>query len=88
MNKDDLKLELKQHMIKYLNLMDYTPETIEDNAPLFGPDGIGLDSIDSLELIVMLEREYGIKLTNPTEARNILVNVTTIAEFIIAEKSK
>lgn len=86
MDKAELKVELKKHMIQYLNLMDQTVETIQDEAPLFGPDGLGLDSIDSLELIVMLEREYGIKLTNPTDARKILIDVNTIADYIISVK--
>jgi len=86
MDKQQLKEDLKKHIVKYANILDFTPEQITDEMPLFGPDGLGLDSIDSLELVVMLEREYGIKLTNPTEARKILVNVEAVANYILENK--
>ncbi|MEI7597321.1 MAG: phosphopantetheine-binding protein [Bacteroidota bacterium] len=81
MENEQLKLELKTHIIKYLNLLEVTPDDIADNEPLFG-DGLGLDSIDSLELIVLLEREYGIKIQDPKEGRKILVDVNTMVEYI------
>jgi acyl carrier protein len=87
MNTIELKEDLKKHIIKYLNILDFTTEQITDDMALFGPDGLGLDSIDSLELAVMLEREYGIKLTNPTEARKILVTINTMADYITSVKS-
>lgn len=83
MNTEQLKSELKQHIITYLNLQDMTIEDLKDDEPLFG-DEMGLDSIDSLELIVLLEREYGIKINNPTEGRKILVDINTIVEYIIS----
>jgi acyl carrier protein len=87
MDKEQLKQDLKKHIVKYANILDKTPEQITDDMPLFGPDGVGLDSIDSLEMVVMLEREYDIKLTNPTEARKILLNVEVIANYILEHKS-
>ena len=81
MEKEDLKLQLKQQIIKYLNLLDTKPEDIQDDAPLFG-EGLGLDSIDSFELIVMLNREYGIDIKDPKQGRNILVDVNTMAAYI------
>ncbi|HQP02957.1 MAG TPA: phosphopantetheine-binding protein, partial [Bacteroidia bacterium] len=86
MTKEEIKPELKKHIIKYLNLLDLTPETIKDDQPLFGEGGLGLDSIDSIELIVLLEREYGIKITDPKEGRKILIDVNTIADYIIQHK--
>ena len=83
MNTEQLKSQLKQHIITYLNLQDMTIEDLKDDEPLFG-DEMGLDSIDSLELIVLLEREYGIKINNPTEGRKILVDINTIVEYIIS----
>ncbi len=80
-------LNLKKQIIQYVNILDYKPDQIGDDLPLFGPDGLGLDSIDALELSVMLEREYDIKLTNPAEARKIFVSVNSIAEYIISTKS-
>jgi acyl carrier protein len=82
MDRDQLKLQLKKHMIHYLNLLEITPEDIGDDQPLFG-EGLGLDSIDSLELAVLLEREYNIKITDPKEGRKIFVNVNTIVDYIV-----
>ena len=87
MDNRELKENLKKQIVQYVNILNYTPEQIADDMPLFGPKGLGLDSIDALELSVMLEREYGIKLTDPTEARKVLVNVNTIAEYIISKKA-
>jgi acyl carrier protein len=89
MDKEELKLEFKKHMIKYLNLLEITPEQIADDQPLFGEgQGLGLDSIDSIELSVLLEREYGIKITDPKEGRKIFVNVNTIADYISEKRQK
>lgn len=86
-NREELIVEFKEHLIKYLNLLDLTPEGIKNDEPLFGGD-LGLDSIDSVELIVLLDREYGIKIKNPTEGRQILVDVNTIVDYIIANRTK
>lgn len=87
MDKEALKVELKEKIIKYLNLMDMKPEDIQDDEPLFGPE-LGLDSIDSIELVVLLEREYGIKINNPTEGRKILVDVNVMADYILENSPK
>ena len=87
MDKAEIKENLKKHIIQYVNILDRTPEQITDDMPLFGPHGLGLDSIDTLELSVMLEREYDVKLTDPIESRKILTNVNSIAEYIISIKS-
>jgi len=78
---EDLKLSLKQQIIDSLNLQGMKPEDIDDNAPLFG-DGLGLDSIDSLELMVLLERNYGIKIEDAREGRKILTSVQTMSDYI------
>jgi acyl carrier protein len=78
---EDLKVTLKQQIIESLNLQGMKPEDIDDNAPLFG-EGLGLDSIDSLELMVLLERNYGIKIEDAREGRNILASVETMAAYI------
>ena len=70
---EELILELKEQIIKALNLEEMTPEDIETDAPLFG-EGLGLDSIDALELIVLLEKKYGIKLANPAEGKAIFTS--------------
>lgn len=84
---DQLTLTLKQQIIEALNLEELTPEDIDAEAPLFG-DGLGLDSIDALELIVLLEREYGIKITNPAEGKEIFKSVATLADYVAANRKK
>ena len=61
---EDLVLKLKEQIIEALNLEGVSPEDIDVKAPLFGDEGLGLDSIDALEIIVLLEKNYGIRLSN------------------------
>lgn len=82
----DLKQELKEKIIEQLNLEDISVDEIADNDPLFG-DGLGLDSIDALELIVMLDKDYGIKLADPKEGRKIFESIDTMAAYISANKA-
>jgi acyl carrier protein len=79
--------ELKEKIIAVLSLEDINLEDINDNDPLFG-DGLGLDSIDALELIVMLDKEYGIKLTDPKEGKVIFQSIETMAAYIAANRVK
>jgi acyl carrier protein len=78
---EDLTQKLKEQIIEALNLEDMDPSEIETDEPLFG-DGLGLDSIDALELIVLLEKHYGIKIENPKEGQKIFYSVKTLAEYI------
>ncbi|MCQ2216070.1 MAG: phosphopantetheine-binding protein [Bacteroidales bacterium] len=78
--------EVKEHIIDVLHLEDITPADIENDAPLFG-DGLGLDSIDALELIVMLEKQYGIRIANPADGKDVFKSVTSIAEFVASHKA-
>ncbi|MBQ9470517.1 MAG: acyl carrier protein [Bacteroidales bacterium] len=80
--------KLKQELIEVLNLEEVQPADIDNNAPLFGDDGLGLDSIDALELIVLLEKNYGIKLNDPKEGREIFKNMTTMAEYVSQHRTK
>lgn len=82
---EDLILRLKNEIIEVLNLEGMTPEDIDENAPLFG-EGLGLDSIDALELIVLMEKNYGIKLENPAQGKEIFKSVRTMAEYVAANK--
>ena len=84
---EELILELKQQIIEALNLEEMTPDEIDADAPLFG-DGLGLDSIDALELIVLMEKRYGIKLASPTEGKSIFKSVRTIAEYVNENRKK
>jgi acyl carrier protein len=77
----ELKETLKKQIIEQLNLEDITPADIEDAAPLF-EEGLGLDSIDALEFIVLLEQHYGIKIGDPSEGKEIFQSVDTLAAYI------
>lgn len=84
---EELIKELKEEIIEALNLEEMTADDIKTDGPLFG-DGLGLDSIDALELIVLLEKKYGIKLTNPAAAKGIFKSVATIAEYVDKNRTK
>ena len=88
MENTELKQQLKGQIIKALNLQTLTPEDIKDDAIFFGEDGLGLDSIDSIELIVLLERQYGIKIQDPKEGRKVLVDINTMANYIQEHRTK
>lgn len=79
---DKLIEKLKLQLIEALNLEEVKPEDIDPEAPLFGEGGLGLDSIDALEIILMLDKEYGIKLKNPSEGKRVFYSVKTMADCI------
>lgn len=87
MEKEQLKQQVKEQIVKFLNLNNVKPEDIKDDEPLFG-EGLGLDSIDSIELIVMLSREYGINIQDPKEGRKILTTVNTMVDYIETHRVK
>ena len=80
--------EIKLKLIDALNLDGMTPADIDDHAPLFGDEGLGLDSIDVLELIVLLERNYGIRLANPQEGKKVFQSVAVMADYVAANRKK
>ena len=83
----NLHTELKASIIEQLNLEDMNVEDIENDEPLFG-DGLGLDSIDALELIVLLEKDYGIKLNDPQQGKEIFNSINSMASFIEENRTK
>jgi len=83
---DPLNSEIKQAIVRCLRLPT-APEEIGDIAPLFGPDGIGLDSIDVLELVLELERSFGVRITNQETGMQVLQSVDTIAGFIRSNRA-
>ena len=85
---DNLINEIKVELIKALHLDDMKPEDLDADAPLFGEGGIGLDSIDALEIIVMLEKNYGIRLSNVSEGKEIFKSIRSIAEYVKEHKSE
>lgn len=78
---EELIEKLKVQLIEQLNLEDMEPEDIDADEPLFST-GLGLDSIDALELIVLLEKEYGIKIQNPKDGQKVFYSLKTMAGFI------
>ena len=78
---EDLIKKLKEEILEVLNLEDMDIVDIETEAPLFN-EGLGLDSIDALELIVLMEKEYGIKIDDPKKGKDIFYSVKTMADFI------
>lgn len=82
-----LKQQLKKQIVEFLNLTSVNPDDIKDDEPLFG-EGLGLDSIDSIELIVLLGREYGINIQDPKEGRKILVDINTMVAYIEQHRTK
>lgn len=87
MELQQLKDTLKVQIIESLNLQDMTPDQIDDHAPLFG-EGLGLDSIDSLELMVLLERNYGIKIEDAREGRKAMESVEAMANYVMENRKK
>lgn len=84
---NDLHTELKKSIIEQLNLEDMEVNEIENDEPLFG-DGLGLDSIDALELIVLLEKDYGIKLSDPQQGKEVFNSINTMADFIEKNRTR
>lgn len=84
---EELIEEIKKEIIEALNLEDMTPADIDADAPLFG-EGLGLDSIDALELIVLMEKHYGIRLKSAAEGKDIFKSVRTMAEYVSKNRKK
>lgn len=87
METAELKQQVKEQIIQFLNLTTVKPADIKDDEPLFG-EGLGLDSIDSIELIVLLSREYGITIQDPKEGRKILTDINTMVSYIEKNRTK
>jgi acyl carrier protein len=77
----ELKGQIKRMLVEDL-MLKIGPEEIGDDQPLFGPEGIGLDSVDALQLVVALEKHYGLKVSDPEVARGIMRSVNTIADAV------
>ncbi|MDB5258265.1 MAG: acyl carrier protein [Chitinophagaceae bacterium] len=81
----ELISKLKQQIVDQLNLADVDPAGIDENAPLFG-EGLGLDSIDALELILLMQKNYNIKIATAEEGQKIFSSVRAMADFIEAHQ--
>lgn len=85
---EELIDELKKQIKEALTLEELTMEEFDADAPLFGEEGIGLDSIDALELIVLMEKNYGIRLANAAEGKEIFKSVRTMAGYVAENRRK
>lgn len=85
--KEQLVQELKEAIIEALNLKEIQPDDIDPATPLFR-EGLGLDSIDALEIIIILDKKYGIKLANPAESKAIFYSIDTLADFVEQNRKK
>ena len=83
---EQLMAELKKSVVSHLKLQDVKPEEIENDAPLFGA-GLGLDSIDALELIVLLQQDYGVKIKNAEEGKSVFQSIRTMADFVTKNRA-
>jgi acyl carrier protein len=86
MSEPDLRAQIKEMLVKNL-MLQVTPEQIGDELPLFGPDGLGLDSIDALELVVSMEMTFGVGVPNSDVAGKALRNVNTIHDYILEKRA-
>ena len=87
MNTPELKAQIKHLMVENL-MLQTAAEEITDDLPLFGSGGLGLDSVDALQLVVALDKNYGLKISDPEAAKGILQNVNTIAAAVQAHQSR
>ncbi len=85
MSEPDLRTAIKEMMVENL-MLKVTKEEIADDLPLFGPDGLGLDSIDALELVVSLEKKFGVSVPNSEAAKQALATVNSLHDYIVANR--
>lgn len=86
MQRADLNREIKQLLVSELNLTGRDPSSIEDEAPLFGTGGLGLDSLDALQIAMLVEEKFGVRVPEGDEARPIFRSVSSLAAFIDKER--
>jgi acyl carrier protein len=91
MEETQLRSELKGLLVKELNLQGRDPESIDDDAPLFGPPqggkGLGLDSLDALQLAMSVEERFGVRIPEGDDARDIFRSVRALAQHVIAARA-
>ncbi len=83
---EELKKKLKEILVRDLNLEDITPEEITDDLPLFGDDGLGLDSLDAVELVVVLQKNFNVDVPDMEEGQKAFQNIATLAAYVKEKK--
>lgn len=86
MQTSDLKSEIKNLLVSELNLAGKDPSAIDDDAPLFGQGGLGLDSLDALQIAMLVEEKFGVRIPDDDAARPIFKSVSTLADYIAKNK--
>ena len=86
MSEPDLRVRIKEMLVKNL-MLQTTPDQIGDDLPLFGPNGLGLDSIDALELVVSMEKTFGVAVPNSEVAAKALQTVNTSHEYVLEKRA-
>jgi len=84
---NEFRRELKENLVDWLQLMDKTADDIKDDEPLF-KTGLGLDSLDAVEIVVLMQRKYGIPQSEVENKREIFATFATLADFIAAKRTK
>ena len=87
MPSENLKDDIKEMMIESL-MLKTSKEEVSDDMPLFGPEGLGLDSIDALELVVALEKRYGVSIANSETAKTALASVNSLHDYVVENRGK
>jgi acyl carrier protein len=85
---DEVKVELKRLLVENLSLEDLKPEDIGDDMNLFGEDGVGLDSLDGVEVVVVLHRHYGLDVKAMQKGRDVFRSINTLAPYVLAHATK
>jgi len=85
---EEIKQELKRLVVENLSLTDLKPEDIKDDVELFGGDGVGLDSLDGVEMVVLLRRQYGLDVKAMQKAREVFRSINTLAPYVLDHATK
>ena len=85
---EDVKRELKRLLVEYLAVEKLTPEDIADDKDLFGEGGVGLDSLDGVEIVVLLHRHYGLDVKSMQKSRDVFRSIDTLAPYVLAHATK